>query len=71
MELIPSVNRFCYRLCVIERFTITFFGPLLDFIQWQSSILLGSNITSNFSKMPLAGLLQVLIFNSFRYATIL
>ena len=71
MELIPNVNIFFYRLCVIERFTITFFGPLLDFIQWQSSILLGSNITSNFSKMPLAGLLQVLIFNSFRYATIL
>ena len=35
----------------VESFTITFFGSLLDFIQWQSSTLLGSTITSNFSKM--------------------
>ena len=36
----------------LERFTITFFGPLLEFIQWQSCTLLGSTITSNFSKIP-------------------
>ena len=38
-------------LC-LESITITFFGSLLDFIQWQSSTLLGSISTSNFSKMP-------------------
>ena len=35
----------------VESFIITFFGSLLDFIQWQSYTLLGSTITSNFSKM--------------------
>ena len=36
----------------LESFTITFFAPLLDFVQWQSSTLLGSTIAFNFSEMP-------------------
>ena len=38
----------------LKRFGITFFAPLLNFIQWLCRTLLGSNITStsNFSKMP-------------------
>ena len=63
VELIPSEDKFIpfrrffnNRILLaslrLEGFTIISFAPLLDFIQWQSSTLLGSIITSNFSKMP-------------------
>ena len=51
----PSDLFFDKRISIVplrlESFTITFFVLSLDFIQWQSSTLLGSTITSNFSKM--------------------
>ena len=62
-ELLPSGDKFLsfrhffdklilLTFLRVKTFAITFFGSLLDVIQWQSSTLLGSTITSNFSKMP-------------------
>ena len=34
----------------LESFTITFFVPLLDFVQWQSSTLTGSTSRPAFQK---------------------
>ena len=75
VELIPSDDKFTpFRAFLnkrtllaslrLESFTITFFAPLLYFIQWQSYTLLGSTITSNFSKMRRNCLFQILVFNS-------
>ena len=44
-----------------ETFTITRFGPFLLLIQWQSSTLEGSTLTSSFSKIFKTVLSRVLL----------